>query len=428
MMMVAPMAGQFMMPWLDGSSSFGSAGFGPACFGAIPLRVADVPYSWPALADVPAWPVNYGATEEAPQQFPMDAFASQAPEAEPLLGREVDVPAQVKMESATRQPETPMEAQRNTMSTASVACLRHRRGHECSAQDAQALAADWPNVNEYQTHHEEDSEAKARELAHGLLVQKQAGAGAEAQWTFERLAFASKVSSRAAQIMLEESSMNDAVALAAELRGHVRSAVQSKHANHVVQKITEVMPVARASFVVDELKGFAYEVARHPFGCRVLCRILEHLSENDLSTIELVEEVVAKDLEQLCFDSYGSFVARHVLEYGLPQHRQRVVKALRTGLVTYAKDKFGSHVLEAALRHAGLEDQQVLARELLGDKGQLVALASNQFGRHVVKALVSMPDGLKKEALDVLQPMEGQLKASRYGKSVYQAIRAATSA
>ena len=82
-------------------------------------------------------------------------------------------------------------------------------------------------------------------------------------------------------MILDEASLVDAAAFATGLRGCVRSAVQSKHANHVVQKIIEVMPVSHASFVVDELKGVGQEVARHCFGCRVMCRILEHLSPSD---------------------------------------------------------------------------------------------------------------------------------------------------
>jgi len=375
--------------------------------------------SWPA--DVPAWPVHYGESltaEETLQQSPM--IASQEPEAEPRTDREVEVPSQVRMESMQAHPETTMQAQRRTTPTTHAATLRHRRGQENSAQDSVMHAA---NVQEA------DTDAQARELANGLLGQIQAGG--EARWaamaSFERLAFGNTVSSRAAQMVLEEASMNDAVALAAGLRGHVRNAVLSKHANHVVQKITEVMPVARASFVVSELKGFANDVARHVFGCRVLCRILEHLSPNDSSTIELVEEI-SVGLEELCSHPYGSYVVRHLLEFGLTEHRQHVVKALLTDLAGYTKHKFGSHVVEVALRHASLEDRQVMARELLADKEQLMVLAANQFGRFTIRALLAQPENLKQEALDVLRPMESQLKASRYGKSVLSEVRKAASA
>jgi len=294
------------------------------------------------------------------------------------------------------------------------------------------MTSDLPNVEEQQPNLDRDTDtmnAQARELAANLLVQMQAGGNAQgaAVASFERLAFTSKVSSLAAQMVLEEASVNDKVALALSLRSHVCSAVQSKHANHVIQKVVEVMTVTQASFIVDELKGSANEVARHIFGCRVLCRILEHLSPNEMNTIALVEEVFV-DIEGLFNHIYGSFVVRHLLEFGLPQHKRHVVSALRSDLATYTKHKFGSHVVEAALRHASVEDQQGLARELLQDKEELIALAANQFGRHVVRALLALPDGLRKEALEVLRPMESQLKASRYGKSVFQAVRAAASA
>merc|ERR1711907_314068 len=187
----------------------------------------------------------------------------------------------------------------------------------------------------------------------------------------------------AAQFIIEDATMQEAAEFAAELRGHVRSAVKSKHANHVLQKITEVMPVARASFVVDELKGFGHTLVRHCFGCRVMCRILEHLSPEDASTLELVDEILT-DVEELCSHSFGSFVMRHLLEFGLATHKHRIVLALRADLLGFAKHKFGSHVVEAALRHTCFEDQQEMAKELLADKEQLLFLAGNQFGRHVV--------------------------------------------
>jgi len=247
--------------------------------------------------------------------------------------------------------------------------LRHRRAQECSVSPFQGVVTDSPKFDGPLTEHVRGTDTEAaqvRGIASRMAALVQAG-GDEKQSAladFERLAFASNLSCRAAQMVLDQASVNDAAAFAAGLRGRVRSAVQSKHANHVVQKIIEVMPVSHASFVVDELKGVGQEVARHAFGCRVLCRILEHLSPSDSSTLEFIEEVLA-DLDELCNHSFGSFVVRHLLEFGLPEHRHRVVTAIQKDLAGYAKHKFGSHVVESALRHASPEDQQMLTRELL---------------------------------------------------------------
>jgi len=439
MFMVAPMAAPVMMPNFDASMGSGSVDFSAMTSN---LASTAFPLTYPG-----AWQEYIGDSffgeEAVPQQLPMEAVAPQELKAEPLLANahwdvavEADagnsqekVPSQIQMDSTTSQPL----AQKNA--AAALKTLRRRRGQECFCQESHATCADLFNFGEphaEQEHEEAETagnDAQAQEIASHFIDQLQAGGNARrsALAGFERLAFTSKVTSRAAQLILDQTSMTDKAACVASLRGHIRNAVQSKHANHVVQKIIEVMPVALANFAVDELKGFGQEIAQHPFGCRVLCRILEHLSPTDTSTIELVEEMLM-NIDELCSHSFGSFVVRHLLEFGLPEHRHRVVMALRMNLAGQAKHKFGSHVVESALRNASPDDKEMLARDLMWDKEQLMVLAANQFGRHVVRAMLAMPSGLKKEVVQTLRSMEDQLRSSRYGKSVWQALRATASA
>jgi hypothetical protein len=376
---------------------------------------------------------------EAPQQLPMEAAMPQEPFADAASGKahctshtysedgqcEVEVPTQMCMGTAISQPTE------KSPGTNAGTLRRRRTAHGSNQESCMTGAHDIAEAENHDASADADTDAidaQAQEIASRLMVQLRAG-GSEQQSavaSFERLSFSSKVTSRAAQLVLQQTSMAEAATFAAGLRGHILSAVQSKHANHVVQKITEVMPVSRAGFIVDELKGFGLEIAQHVFGCRVLCRILEHLSPDDTNTIELVEEIFV-DLHGLCSHSFGSFVVRHLLEFGLPEHRHQIAMVIRGDLIGLAKHKFGSHVVEATLRHASLEDQRVLSRELLRNKERLMTLAANQFGRHVVRALLATPEELKKEAVEALRPMAVQLKASRYGKSVMQTLRAAAS-
>merc|ERR1712070_65496 len=112
-------------------------------------------------------------------------------------------------------------------------------------------------------------------------------------------AFSSKVSCLAAQLALQEASAHHKALLASGLRGQVRRAAQSKHANYVIQKIVELLPISGVSFVVGELLGFGYETARHRFGCRLLLRILEHMSPGDEVTSSLIDDVLT-NAEELC--------------------------------------------------------------------------------------------------------------------------------
>merc|ERR1711976_733001 len=83
----------------------------------------------------------------------------------------------------------------------------------------------------------------------------------------------------------------------------------------------------------------------------------------------------------------------------------------------YAKHKLGSHVVEAAIRSCAPEDQQALAATLLA--GQDVAiLAMNQFGRHVVRALLATPGVVKADTENALIRVKDQLRHSRFGRGV----------
>jgi len=271
---------------------------------------------------------------------------------------------------------------------------------------------------------EEQSEVEAawsREMADELLAQLQTGADTqELVQRFQNFAFSSKVSSRAAQLVLQDASANQAMLLASGLQGQVRRAAQSKHANHVVQKIVEVLPITSVGFIVDELSGFGHETARHRFGCRLLCRILEHLSPGDEGTRRLIDDILLK-VEDLCSHAFGSYVVRHVLEFGLPEHKHRVAVALVPYVAWYAKHKLGSHVVEAAIRVCSLEDQHALATPLLADQ-ELAAVAANQFGRHVVRALLARP--LKGGTQEALVRVKEQLRHSRFGRGVLHKLSA----
>jgi len=350
------------------------------------------------------WPVDgswLNLNEQAPQQLPMGVDITQM------------TPTQYHMDT----PMAPSLASKQPSSNN----LRQRRLNTCHTEASHTQAAcELDNESEDSL----KSEAQAREVAAELL--RGLSTGAEAQWSvlsrFQHLAFANQASCRAAQLALQDASSSQATLLASSLQGHVRRAAQSKHANYVVQKIVEVIPMARASFIVEELSGFAHEAACHRFGCRLLCRILEHLSPGDTATLDLLDEMLM-NVEELCSHSFGSYVVRHILEFGLPQHKRRIASALLPRVGWYAKHRLASHVVESALKSCSPADQRALAKALLADS-QAAVLATNQFGRHVMRALLAMPAEIRQEAEEALKQAEGQLKHSRFGKGMLQLLPA----
>lgn len=241
--------------------------------------------------------------------------------------------------------------------------------------------------------------------------------------SFRRMAFADKASCRAAQVVLQEVSVKETVALAGSLRGHVRAAMGSMYANYVLQKVVEVVPLASSSFVAEELAGIGAETARHRYGCRILCRLLEFGSPQEPATKGLFEEVL-QEVETLSRHSFGGYVVQHFLEFGSADHKRRVGEAVTRSLFANAAHKRGSRIVEAALQHCGEDVVRAMADELLASADQVINLAQNQFGCHVVKALLRNSEDDRKRIVEYLRPVKEQMRNAKYGKYVLAASSA----
>jgi hypothetical protein len=324
----------------------------------------------------------------------------------------VEAPSQFQMDMSTSFPSSGMDA------TVTDSTLRRRHcgdydphGEEAETEDAR------DGYNSYDA-------AWERELIMELFGQLSQGEeGKEAAMTsFRRMSFGGQVSSRAAQGAITEAPSNDAALLAQGLQGHIWKAVQSKHANYVVQKILEMIPVKRTNFIVEELIGHGVAASQHTIGCRVVCRILEHAFWEDVAISRLVEEILAH-AEDLCSHGFGGFVIRHILEHGLPIHRKRVAEALLKNATQHAIDPQGSHVVEAALKFCENDDQLAIVKKLLERKDVLLSIATHKYGRHVAKTLLSTSADLLKMARVALGEWAPELQKSRYGKSAFQELK-----
>jgi pumilio RNA-binding family len=229
------------------------------------------------------------------------------------------------------------------------------------------------------------------------------------------------VGCRAVQLALEVTTQREAADLAIELVGHTRAAIDSKHANHVVQKIVEVLPPSMTSWMAEELLGTAGEIARHHYGCRVICRLLEH-SATERGTYALINELLmeTKDLSR---HAYGYHVVRCILEHGLPEHRRRVARALCGGLQRNAKHRHASFVVEKALAFCDEHMRTGLAEELLARPENIADLARHQYGRHVVSQLVQIPGDCSQKAIDSIHIMRPQVQATKHGRRLLEQLR-----
>ena len=75
----------------------------------------------------------------------------------------------------------------------------------------------------------------------------------------------------------------------------------------------------------------------HPYGCRVIQRILEHCNIDQVSGI--LEEL-HQQTDHLVHDQYGNYVVQHVLEHGQPEDKTKIISQLRGKFLVLSQHKF----------------------------------------------------------------------------------------
>jgi len=227
---------------------------------------------------------------------------------------------------------------------------------------------------------------------------------------------------RLVQEVLDTCSPDVQLGMALELKGHVREALRCPHANHVVQKLVSVLQPTDIQFVVDELvstgRMLVSQFARHRFGCRVLERLLERCSAQQVQP--LVQEVV-QDAVALAAHAYGNYVVQHVLEHGSAACIRELSASLGAYVSTLGHDPYASAVVAKALARGPVDVRLELACKLHACPGLLLAMARTRHGhlaaRQVLELLEERPS-LRDEACRELQADARNLRKSRSGRFV----------
>jgi len=313
------------------------------------------------------------------------------------------------------------QQQQNAGGTKS-ATTRRRERRKRAEKNYSAAGANAATPQESTEEHAASTSAVGRA---DMLLDRLQGDGAERREALQALhgsvveqAF-SAGGCRTLQQALQVADLETASKLLAELHGHVRSAAESPHANYVVQRIVELMPPVHSSFVVNELKGASAYLARHRYGCRIFCRLVEHSMGGEDFT-ELMSELLV-DALGLSRHQFGHYVMQSVLEHGSQEHRKQLVAALCNDIRQCAQHRWASHVIETALSYCAPEEQRSIAVSLgCLDQDAMVSLALTQYGSFVMKALIRVPGEPGRVAWAHVQNARAQLTAHRYGQRVLE--------
>ncbi|KAE8676404.1 Pumilio-like protein 3 [Hibiscus syriacus] len=225
---------------------------------------------------------------------------------------------------------------------------------------------------------------------------------------------------RVIQKAIEVVDLDQKIKMVQELDGSVMRCVRDQNGNHVIQKFIECVPEENIQFIVTTFFDQVVTFSAHPYGCRVIQRILEHCK--DPKTQNKVMDEILGSVSMLAQDQYGNYVVQHVLEHGKPHERSIIIQELAGKIVQMSQQKFASNVVEKCLTFGGPSERQLLVNEMLGSTDEnepLQAMMKDQFANYVVQKVLETCDDQQRELiLSRIKVHLNALKKYTYGKHI----------
>jgi len=187
-------------------------------------------------------------------------------------------------------------------------------------------------------------------------------------------------SCRVVQKALETLEDGEMPKLLTEFHHNVLSCIHDQNGNHVIQKCIEVMCgkakkaklrgdevqaeflEQQINFIIDDVMNNVRSLSCHPYGCRVLQRILEHCPEAKKG---LALDEIKKFHKDLLDDQFGNYVIQHVLQFGRSTDRDSLLGIiLANGLLILSRQKFASNVVEKLLKYGNADQRSRVVEEM----------------------------------------------------------------
>ena len=163
-----------------------------------------------------------------------------------------------------------------------------------------------------------------------------------------------------------------------------------------MQKVIECVPSEHLNFIVDAFAGQVYQLSTHPYGCRVIQRILEHCNQDQ--TAQILDEIHPQT-EQLTMDQYGNYVVQHILEHGRADDKTKITGEMRGRVVQLAQHKFASNVIEKCVTSSSRTTRALMIDEVCGSSEALFTMMKDQYANYVVQKMLDIADMPQKRKL-----------------------------
>ena len=219
--------------------------------------------------------------------------------------------------------------------------------------------------------------------------------------------------------------------------------VHDSNGNHVIQKCIEVVSKAarvaespdmeqylsgRIQFIIDQFQGQVKELSSHPYGCRVVQRILEHCTNSQ-------KDVILEELRACCGeliqDCYGNYVIQFVMQHGCEADQAILMKDVMDNLLEYSQHKFASNVVEKCLQFASHKDRNDMIWKIINATFDLAnpvdkmghcfleTMVRDPYANYVVQKIIEVSDERQRGAImRYVKDNITQLRKYTYGKHI----------
>ena len=219
--------------------------------------------------------------------------------------------------------------------------------------------------------------------------------------------------------------------------------MHDSNGNHVIQKIIEIVSrvardekgkeqvdylTSRIQFIIDIFLGRVKELCTHPYGCRVVQRILEHCP---IAQKAAILEELRQHCSELVQDCYGNYVIQFVMQHGWEADRAVLIREVKEHLLDFSQHKFASNVVEKCLQYASRRDRDEMVWSIINytfdasnpvdNKGHCVleSMVRDPYANYVVQKVIDVSDERQRAAiLRYVRENIAQLRRYTYGKHI----------
>lgn len=229
----------------------------------------------------------------------------------------------------------------------------------------------------------------------------------------------------------------------------IRSLVTDQNGNHVIQKcISSIKPNSRLESFYHVFRGQYANMSKHPYGCRVVQRVLENAELTDV--YEVIKEL-QHHLHEMILNQYANYVIQHIVQRqkhqsGQPQFngnkaieslvlaessiidkinsfREQLYGLISANVLLYSKHKFGSNVVECGIKHGFPKEKDKIIRRII-DPTCLIQMMQDQYANYVVQKVIDNANPIQmREIVRVVQQNEMILRRLTFGKHIINKLK-----